>query len=242
MRPLWLVIFIAAVVAAPPDLWSQQRSTHSSLMLRGTIVTSTRVFDNPDAPTALDRDHFDFVDNLLGGGLAYFLEFPEQGFTLSLSVEYASRVTEANQLILINNVARQFPVEQGVRFIPIELGVEAGVPLIRESLMLTMGGGFGAYYADRVFGISGVQMKSKTLPVGFGIHIESGFDYRISQNFRVGWEMRFRDPEIINESEFGSDFIKVDNFQVPVSNVPPKTKINVHGVSFTVGIIYDLGW
>ena len=53
--------------------------------------------------------------------------------------------------------------------------------------------------------------------------------------------MRFRDPEVINESDFGTDVINVDNYPIPVSNIPPKTKINVHGVSFTIGMILDLG-
>ncbi len=235
------MIILTALVVVPPAVQGQQLSTHSSLMLRGTIVTSTRVFDNPDATVAADRDHFDFVDNLIGGGLEYRLEFPSQDLFLSLSVEYVSKVSSTNQSILVNNVVRQFPIEQGVRFIPIELGANTTVPVVGDNFTLTMGGGFGVYFADRVFAIAGVRMKSKTPPVGYGLHIESGFEYRLLRNIQLSWEMRFRDPEVINESEFGTDVINVDNYQIPVSNIPPKTKINVHGVSFTVGIILDLG-
>jgi hypothetical protein len=53
--------------------------------------------------------------------------------------------------------------------------------------------------------------------------------------------MRFRDPEIINESGFDTNVITVDNYQIPVGNIPPKSKVNVHGVSFTIGIILGLG-
>ena len=240
MRPLWKIA-LAALVVVPPTVHAQLPSLHSSLMLRGSIVTSSRVFDNPDAPDAVDRDHFDFVDNLIGGGLEYRLEFPGQDFFLSLSVEYVSKITTANQSILVDNVVHQFPVEQGVRFVPIELGANTSVPIVGDNLTLTMGGGFGFYYADRVFGIAGVRMKSKSLPTGYGLHIESGFDYRLSEGIQLSCEMRFRDPEVINESEFGTDVITVDNYQIPVNNIPPKTKINVHGVSFTVGIIFDLG-
>jgi hypothetical protein len=100
-----------------------------------------------------------------------------------------------------------------------------------------MGGGVGMYYADRVYGISGVSMISESLPIGYGIHIESGFDYKVYNNIGLSWEMRFRDPQIINESKFGTEYITVDNNQIPVDNISPKTKINIHGVSFTFGIL-----
>ena len=240
MRPLWKT-FLAALVVVPAALHGQEFSSRSSLMFRGTIVTSSRVFDNPDAPVGEDRDHFDFVDNLLGGGLEYRLIFPQQDLFLSLSVEYLARITSSAQSVLVNNVVQQLPIEQGVRFIPVELGVNTSVPIIGDDGTLVMGGGFGAYYADRVFGIAGVRMKSKNLPVGYGLHIESGFEYRISERVALSWEMRFRDPEVINESEFGTSVINVGSYQVSVDNIPPKTKVNVHGVSFTLGVVLALG-
>jgi hypothetical protein len=235
------MIILTAVVLVPPTARGQQLSDRSSLVVRGTVVTSSRVFDNPDSPVSTDRDHFDFVDNLLGGGLEYRLAFPDEGLFLTLSAEYVSKVSSTNQSILVNNVVRQFPVEQGVRFIPVEFGVHTGVPIISDLLTLTMGGGLGAYYADRVFGIAGVRMKSRKFPAGYGIHIESAFDYRLSRNLQLSFEMRFRDPEVINESGFDTDVITVDNYQIPVGNISPKTKVNVHGVSFTIGIVFGLG-
>ena len=240
MRPLWMFLLVALVLV-PPAVRGQQFSERSSLMLRGTIVTSSRVYDNPDAPVSTDRDHFDFVDNLLGGGLQYRYAFPNEGFFLSLSVEYVSKISSAKQSILVDNVVRQFSVEEGVRFVPIEFGISAGVPVIEDNLALTMGGGFGAYYADRVFGIAGVRMKSLKFPAGYGIHVESGLDYRLFKNIQLSLEMRFRDPEVINESGFDSNVITVENYQVPVGNIPPKTKVNVHGVSFSFGVMFGLG-
>lgn len=239
MRPLW-VIFLIAVVALQPSLQAQQLSVRSSIMFRATLVTSTRVFDSPDAQDIVDRDHYDFVDNLLGGGVQYRLEFPDQNLYLTLSVEYVSKILSQNSPFLTtSNQLVQLPVEQGVRFIPIELGVNTNIPLIENSLRLTMGGGYGIYYADRVYAINGISMNSETLPIGYGIHIESGFDYRLFQNVRLCWEMRFRDPEISNTSRFGTNSITADNNQIPVGNISPTTKINVHGVSFTLGLLFD---
>ncbi len=240
MRPWWATLVLTAVLV-PPAVQGQQLPNRSSLMVRGTIVTSSNIFDNPDAPVEADRDHFNFVDNLFGGGLEYRYEFSGQGFFLSVSLEYLSRITSASQSILVSNVVRQFDVEEGVRFIPLEFGVNTSVPIVEDNLALTMGGGFGAYYADRVFGIAGVRMKSRKLPVGYGIHVECGFDYRVFGTTFLSWEMRFRDPEVTNESGFDTSVIKVDNYQVPVGNIPPKTKVNVHGVSFTLGVIFEIG-
>jgi hypothetical protein len=232
------MILLIALVAFPPSLQGQQLNTRSSFMLRSTLVTSSRVFDNPDAQDIVDRDHYDFVDNLLGGGLEYRLEFPDQNVLLTLCVEYTSRVlSQTRPFLTSGNQLVQLPIEQGVRFIPIELGAETNIPLMQDVLRLTMGGGFGVYYADRVYGINGVSMKSETLPIGYGIHVESGFDYRVYKNVGLRWEMRFRDPEVINEGDFGTAFITVDNNRIPVNNISPKTKINVHGVSFTLGVL-----
>jgi hypothetical protein len=235
------MIVIIAVVAFPPSLQSQQLSLRSSVILRGTIVTSSRVFNNPDALTAADRDHYDFVDNLLGGGLEYHLDFPDQYVFFSISVDYDSRISsQSDMFFTTTSQLVQLPVAMGVRFVPIELGVGTHIPLIENTLRLNMGGGFGIYYADRVYGIGGVRMKSETLPVGYGIHIESGFTYMVFNNAGLCGEMRFRDPEIINESRFGTDVLNVDGYRVSVGNIPPKTKINVHGVTFSLGIILNL--
>ena len=230
--------FLIAVVAFPPFLQGQQLNTRSSFVLRSTIVTSSRVFENPDAQDIVDRDHFDFVDNLLGGGIQYRLEFPDQNLLLTLSVEYASRVlSQTRPFLTTTNQLVPLPIEQGVRFIPVELGANTSITLMENVLKLTMGGGFGVYYTDRVFAISGTSMKSVSVPVGYGIHVESGFDYRVLKNIGLCLEMRFRDPEVINESNFGKEYITVGNNQIPVNNISPKTKINVHGVSFTLGIL-----
>lgn len=81
MRPLWMIFFIA-VVALQSSLQGQQLNTRSSVMLRSTLVTSTRVFDNPDAQDVVDRDHYDFVDNLLGEGFNTASNFPIRIFCL----------------------------------------------------------------------------------------------------------------------------------------------------------------
>lgn len=242
MRPLWMILLIAVVVVQP-SLQAQQFNTRSSVMLRGTLVTSTRVFNNPDAQDVVDRDHYDFVDNLLGGGMQYRLEFPDQNLLFTLSVEYASRIlSQSRPFLTTTNQLVELPIQEGVRFIPVELGVNTNIPLMEDLLRLTMGGGFGIYYADRVYVINGVSMKSTTLPIGYGIHIESGFDYRLFQNVGLCWEMRFRDPEVMNTGNFGTNSITVGNNQIPVGNISPTTKINVHGVSFTLGVLFGFDW
>ncbi len=212
-------------------------------MLRTTLVSSSRVFDNPNAQDIVDRDHYDFVDNLLGGGIQYRLEFPEQNILLTFSVEYASRLLDQTSPFLTStHQLIELPVKRGVRFIPVEIGAETNVPLIENTLRLTMGGGFGIYYADRVYAINGVSMNSERLPIGYGIHIESGFDYRVYQNIGLRAEMTFRDPEITSENKFNANFIQVGNYQIPVNNISPTTKINVHGVSFTLGVLIGFDW
>ena len=242
MRPVWLIILVAGV-SLPPGLQAQELHTRSSLMFRSTIVTSSRVFDNPNAQDIVDRDHYSFVDNLLGGGIQYRLEFPDQNILFTFSVEYASRLLDQTSPFLSStHQLVQLPVRQGVRFIPVEIGAETNVPLIENTLRLTMGGGFGIYYADRVYAIDGFSMNSVRLPVGYGIHIESGFDYRVYQNIGLRAEMRFRDPEVTNESKFTSNSVQVGGYQIPVNNISPTTKINVHGVSFTLGVLIGFDW
>jgi hypothetical protein len=240
MRPLWMILLIA-LVASTPVVQGQQLNTRSSLIFRSTIVTSSRVFDNPDAQDIVDRDHYDFVDNLLGGGLEYRIEFPDQNIFFTLSIEYATRLLDQTRPFLtVTSQLVQLPTKQGVRFVPVEIGAGTKIPLIEDVFLLTMGGGFGAYYADRVYEISGNSMKSQSPPFGYGIHVECGFDYRIFQDIGLRCEMRFRDPEIINESNFGTNYVTVGSNQIAVGNIPPKTKINVHGVSFTLGVLLGL--
>ncbi|HET9132260.1 MAG TPA: hypothetical protein VFO86_14995, partial [Terriglobia bacterium] len=180
------MIFFIAVVALQPSVQGQQLNTRSSLMFRSTLVTSTRVFDNPNAQDIIDRDQYGFVDNLLGGGLQYRLELPDQNLLFTVSAEYTIKtLSESKPFLNTNRQLVQLPVEEGVRFIPIEFGISTNVPLSANLLRVTMGGGFGIYYADRLYAIDGVAMRSTTTPIGYGIHVESGIEYRVYHNVGI---------------------------------------------------------
>ena len=236
MRLFWTTALFA-VVLLPQALQSRQLEARSSLTIRGTLVTSSMVFDKPDAPVEQDRDHFNFVDNLLGVGIEYRLTLPGEDFYLTLSTEYCSKTNQNFSDVL------KAPVEQGIRFVPLELGADGVIPLSGDNFAMTMGGGLGLYYVQRIYGIGGVRSVTQKAPIGFGIHIESGFEYRFLNAFRFRTELRFRDPEVINENRFDQDVITYKNTQIPVKNFNDslgKSKIDVHGVAFSVSIVCDL--
>jgi hypothetical protein len=239
MRRWWMMTLIG-VVAIPQLLLSRQLQTRSSLVLRGTIVSASKVFENPDAPSIDDRNRFEAVDGMFGAGAEYRFILPEHSIFFSLSVDYASKVSSKDQSIALNGDIRRVPIDQGIHFVPIELGVNATVPLSGDELYLTMGGGAGIYFAQRVFTVAGVRSKPESLPYGYGIHIESGLEYKLTKGLWMRAEMRFRDPEVRSNNRFEQGTIEIENTTIPLTQSLMNTKINVHGAAFALGVILDL--
>ena len=199
-------------------------------MVRGNYISSAKVYFNPDAASEALRSEYLTVYDLLGGGMEIRFALPEERIFLTLSADYLSRTRSANFFLSINGVLQRSSGSEGLKFIPVELGVHTYVPIGAEDFQLSMGGGIGAYYAVQTLEIFGAKTQVTNSPIAYGIHINTGLEYRLRSDIRIRTELTFRDPEVMNENRYE---------QQSVEN-PFRTKIQVNGLSLSLGIAVDM--
>jgi hypothetical protein len=235
--PVYLVslsFFFVCRLSAQHDGW------HVSVAALGGYTTTSKVFYNPDSPSSDIRSEYTSVDNIYGGGLELRVGRSDDNFFLALKVEYLSKLQDQIQPVAYAGPPIPAPVKDGFRLTPVELGVNMYIPLGTENARLSMGGGIGAYYGKRILSIAGVDAPQQNHPVGIGIHVESSFDYRVLRGVAVRGEMRFRDPEVTAENRFQGRSAIYNGNTIPFPTSAFRTRINVNGLMFGLGIVVDL--
>jgi hypothetical protein len=231
---LVLLTFVQGIAAAQSSDWSL------TLGLRGSYTTTSKIFYDPDSPSPEIRSEHNVLDNIYGGGFEIRFQALSKPYFLALTVEYLSKLHEGNQIVALSRPPRSMPVQDGFRVLPVELGLNMFIPLGSDRVRLAMGGGVGAYFGKRILRIVDVDARQLKNAVGYGIHVESSFDYRLHDRLWLRAEMRFRDPEIVTESQYTATSTQYHGILVSFPRDPFKTKINVNGLTLGLGIVGGL--
>jgi len=239
MNRLPVIVGILLVVLSG-KLVAQASSWTLSIAAKANYTTTSRVFYNPDSPSNEIRSQYAALENIYGAGVEVRLKLPNDNFFISLSTEYLSKLQEQIQTVAFVGPPRRAPVKDGFRLIPVELGANIFIPIGSETIQVSMGGGVGLYYGTRILSVAGVDAPQQNKPVGFGIHVESSFDYRVLPWFAVRGEMRFRDPELTTENRFDKSLVLYNGAAIAFPSNVFRTRINVNGLSFGVGIVVDI--
>ncbi len=231
---------LAVLAAGTTPLLAQMSGWRMAVLLRGAVTTTSKLYLTPDAPTADARSQYDSYNTVFGTGAELRLLIPAEQFYFALSAEYNATQHDQLRPIAFVDSLRMLPVQEGVRFIPIELGAYAYIPLGSEVVRMTMGGGIGAYIGVRELTVGTIGTKTLNTPVGFGIHIGIGLEYRLAPSIALQGALRFRDPEIRSENAFDQTSIPIGGAQRTLSSAPFASKVVVDGMNFSAGILFRL--
>jgi outer membrane protein W len=164
-------------------------------------------------------------------GLA-FRRTISQNVELGLSFEYLSTKTTGF------DSRSGLPTEDGYRLYPFELTGYFIIPISSQTFKIYIGGGAGMYLGDRIRKIVDVSTESVGRPASFGIHVVSGMDFFLNEEFSIRGEMKFRDPQFDTESKFSNDKIEYDGHTYTVNTQQFKSKINLDGIVFAVEMVW----
>lgn len=231
---------IIAIVVLAGTLPAQTNEKILSVAFRGTFTTSSKVFNNPDSPSSDMRGQYVALDNIYGPGIEVRINIPRQFVALTIAAEYLSKQDETTQLVGYTTPPRLLSVREGFRLVPIEVAANVPIPLGSESMRLSMGGGVGAYIGTRILNVAGAEAPQQNRPVSYGIHVETNFDYQVLPRMYARAEMRFRDPEFTTESKFEEQAILSDGVLVLLPPDPFRARINVNGLTFGLGLVFEL--
>ena len=236
MKVLWLTAIVLVLVATAAHAGDK----NLSLILRGNYTTSSKLFINPDAPSEDQRSQYAQFDGVTGGGVELRYHWFAENLFFTLSIDYLTKRQQQDQLVAFAGTSNRVPVSDGFYCIPVELGVHTYIPLGSDLIRMSMGGGVGAYYGSRVLRVADVEAARQNSPLKIGIHIVSGFEYRVLPGLWLRGDMRFRDPELKTVNHFTQQSTEYNNVTVTFPRSDFSSKINLDGLTFSVGIMVEL--
>ena len=233
----WLagsLVLLVSLTDAQTHNWTFAIAAH------GGITTTSRIYPNPDASSIDLRTINTPFNSVLSGGLEFRVKWFDDSFFFYLSTEYLSKTSSQLQLDGSLSPPRRVPVEEGYRVIPVEVGTQLYVPLGATPWRLSMGGGFGAYYTERILKVAGVEAVPVGSRIGYGIHVGIRGEYQIFPGVSVLASMTFRDPEIDVQNKFTTTSIIYNNNVLTFPTGELHSRVNVDGITFGAGLVVEV--
>lgn len=207
-----------------------------SVVARGLITTSSKIYPNPDNPSFDLRTLTTPFTSVLGAGMEFRAQRFGESWYLYFSAEYLSQVKSEMRF----NGVRRIPVDEGYRIIPLEVGGQLFIPLGSQTWRLSMGGGIGAYHTERVWNIAGASSEAVGNRFGFGIHVSVNAEYAVAPRIAVAVGLKFRDPEVDVRNTFASRSVAYGNTVVTLPSAEIPSRVNVDGMTISAGVRVEI--
>lgn len=208
-------------------------------VLRGSYTTTSKLFFNPHAASSELRAQHDEFQDVFGGGLEIRWKPGIRNVFLSFTVDYLKKTSKSLQLLALTLPPRLFPLTDGFVLIPLELSGNLYIPLGSERYRLSMGGGIGAYYTERILKVLDIVAPAVGVATNFGIHVKTAFEYRFLPKWVLIAEMRFRDPEVFATNRFSVETLTINDLRLTFPKNDIQSKISVDGINLNLGIAYE---
>ncbi len=236
----WRFLGLLVAVSFPLSSAAQNHEWRFAFLARGNFTTTSRIYPNPEASSNDLQVLNTPFNSVISGGLEVRAKWRDDSFFFYLSTEYLSDAQSALKLDGSLNPPRRVPFEDGYRVIPVEAGMQVYVPVGSQSWKLSMGGGVGGYYSQRILKVAGVNASSVGNPLGFGIHVALHAEYAILSGVSVIATMKFRDPEIDVYNKFDSPTAIYGNDVLTFPSGDVHSRINVDGMTLGLGIVVEI--
>jgi hypothetical protein len=233
---LWS-LFLFIILSS--SLFGAERTTKYSVALKGTYTSSSRLYPTPDAAQEDLQSLYIEYNDLVGFGLEVRRQLGSESIEVGVGVEFLSTRKSGLGTGPAGTPAVQLPIEDGYRFLPIELTGYFVLPFSTETLKFYMGGGAGFYYGDRVYRVVNRTAQTVESRAAFGIHVLTGVDYFIDRFLSLRGEMKFRDPQFDITSKFVDSRVEYNGHTYRLSQQPFNSKINLDGLVLNLGIVLN---
>jgi hypothetical protein len=229
--PLFVFLLSDVVIGA-------ERNARYSIALKGTYTSTSKLFPTPDAALESLRNRTIEFNDLLGMGLEIRRRLSNESIEVGLGVEFL-RTSKPGVASGPGTPTIRLPIEDGYRFIPLELTGYFIIPFSSEKVKLFMGGGTGFYYGDRIYRVVDRSAQTVETQVAFGIHVLAGMDYFFSPLFSLRGELKFRDPQFNITSRFTATQVEYNGNLYRLSQQPFVSKVNLDGLVITLGTVLN---
>jgi hypothetical protein len=235
MKKLFILIILIFV-----ESQAQYNGQNLSLSINGVYTTSARIYKDPFASDPVIRMESFPVEHILNPSVE--IRYSISSYLLiGLGSEYMS-VSEPDSPISVfmQGAVRTLYVEDGFRFIPLELTVYYILPFSTERFKFLIGGGGGYYFGSHQRKFGNAEVSAVDRKFAYGIHVNLSMDYMLRNNLSIRSEMKFRDPQFTVKSAYNSRDIILEGQNLRLLQDTFDSKINIDGVTFILGIAYHL--
>lgn len=231
---------IAAMMVLSFSAYAQNHEWTFAVVARGNFTTTSRIYPNPEATSNDLRAINTPFNSILNGGIEIRAKWRDDNFFFYLSTEYFSESRTEEKVSGSTVPARLVPVQDGYRVLPFEIGMQVYVPIGSRSWNLSMGGGVGAYYTERILREAGANASPVGNLFGFGIHVDLHAEYKILPGIAVLATMKFRDPEVNVRNKFDSPTTTYNNEVLTLKPGEIPSRINIDGMTLGLGLLFEI--
>ena len=229
-----IIIFLAAVI----ELYPQNSSKDFCISVGMDYTTSAQIFLNPNSSDIIIRNKsFELLDLYSPYiDLRYKLN---ESLTIGIGTEYVKKSEQAYNLsVIAGTQIVKLKVDDGVKFIPIELSVLYHLPFSTEHFNFTMGGGVGYYFGEHTRELGDTEIEMISRKFSLGLLVSMGIEYLIIPELGLRLDLKFRDPEIKLLNRYKSKVFNYNGNEMTLLQDTFNSKINLNGIAFFIGAVY----
>lgn len=235
-----LILFIIIFSLSSIGLFAQFGPGNLGIAVNAVYTTSAEVFLNPNSSDVEARNRSFLLEDIWNPGIDIRYRFSQE-FILGLNVEYIYKTANLpNLTAFIGNQVYVFEVEDGFSTIPIELTAYYFFPFSTEHFKFLMGAGLGYYYGQFIRNFSDVELEVIQRKSSLGLLVATSLDYMIFENLSARLELKFRNPQYNVSSNYTKTEIEYQGNTVQLSENPFETKVDINGLTFVFGVVYQL--
>ncbi len=229
-KKISVTLYLIFILFVSRQLSAQNNLKDVSISVTYSYTNVAKMFLYPHATSVLLRESYVPFNDIFSyaGELRYTLI---ESVILGLRVEYMKE-TEFGR----NLTDPRFIVEDGFEIIPVELSAYYYLPFSTQDFKFFMGGGFGVYFGKHLRKFGDATLEKVSQKFAYGIQVQVGMDYLITDFLSTRFEMRFRDPEVEVTSKYSQEIVKYNDLLLQLDTNNFDTRINVNGVTFTLGV------
>jgi hypothetical protein len=209
-----------------------------SVAAKGSYTTSTRFLYNVDRNDIFIADKY-FSYNF-GFGLDVRMLFYSDDILIGVNIEKIKTLNQTAKLVYGNGQEYSIPVTEGFVVYPLELSGYFLIPFSSEDARVYLGGGIGWYFGERIYSIASARAATLNSPSGFGIHVLTGADVRITSKIAVRGELKFRDPQFDSVNRFEEPSTTYNGLKILLDPSSSKTRVNLNGITYGLGLVFLL--
>jgi len=232
-------LFLFLLIFLFNNYFAQSKGEGFSLNLGLGLISSSKIFPNPNSSDLIQRNKSFEIENILSPTLEIKYNFNDE-VSVGLSGEYAMKMKKGNFVsALSGSQIVELESEDGYVFIPIELSVYQTLPFSTENFKFIIGGGLGYYMASLKRNLGDTKISTvESLPV-FGIQVSASVEYKLLDKLGIYLQTKYRAPEIKVTSRYEKNIIQYKGKTITILQNTFDSKISVNGVVLLVGLNYN---